>query len=232
MNKVKFYISVALLNFLISAATFSQPIIFESFTDKYEYEFGDTIKIIFSIHNKTDSTITLYFATTCAIDYYIDEFSYLSQFTCLQTPTTIVLNPDTTIVYPINHNNLFYLPKVGIHDFSGILIGYDSLSSIFNVVKATNVIEENLLRKYSLFDNYPNPFNPSTAIKFQIPKSGIVSLKVYDVLGNEVATLVNEEKPAGIYEVDFDGSELTSGIYFYVLASNDFRESKKMVLLK
>lgn len=88
---------------------------------------------------------------------------------------------------------------------------------------------------YELFQNFPNPFNPITKIKFQIPSAsggGFVNLKVYDVLGNEVATLVNEELPAGNYEVDFEGKELTSGIFFYQLKADSFIETKKMILLK
>ncbi|MBT8391571.1 MAG: T9SS type A sorting domain-containing protein, partial [Ignavibacteriaceae bacterium] len=79
--------------------------------------------------------------------------------------------------------------------------------------------EEELPTEFSLSQNYPNPFNPTTNIKYQIPESGFTSLKVYDALGNEVATLVNEELLAGKYEIEFDGNELTSGIYFYQLES-------------
>jgi hypothetical protein len=85
---------------------------------------------------------------------------------------------------------------------------------------------------YSLSQNYPNPFNPSTTIKYSISNAGIVTLKEFDVLGKEVATLVNEEKPAGNYEVEFDGRELTSGVYFYQLKSGEFIQTKKMLLLK
>jgi len=83
-----------------------------------------------------------------------------------------------------------------------------------------------------LEQNYPNPFNPITTIKYQIPVRGFVTIKVYDVLGNEVATLVNEQLPAGEYETDFSGNNLTSGIYFYQLKAENFFETKKMILLK
>jgi len=85
---------------------------------------------------------------------------------------------------------------------------------------------------FSLSQNYPNPFNPGTTISYQLPVNGFVTLKVYDVLGNEVATLENEEKSAGEYEIEFDGSNLTSGIYFYKLQSGSFVETKRMLLLK
>jgi hypothetical protein len=85
---------------------------------------------------------------------------------------------------------------------------------------------------YSLSNNYPNPFNPSTKIEFQIPELSFVSLKVYDVLGNEVATLVNEEKTVGNHTVEFNAANLPSGIYFYQINTGDFVQTKKMVLLK
>ncbi|MGD8306576.1 MAG: T9SS type A sorting domain-containing protein [Ignavibacteria bacterium] len=88
------------------------------------------------------------------------------------------------------------------------------------------------LSDFSLSQNYPNPFNPETKIKFYIPETGFVTLKVYDLLGNEVSILVNDEKTSGNYVVRFDASDLPSGIYFYVIQIWDFVECKKMVLLK
>ena len=90
--------------------------------------------------------------------------------------------------------------------------------------------------QFSLSQNYPNPFNPSTSMQFTIGSKQFVTLKIYDILGKEIATLVNEEKPAGEYEVEFSatggGSNLPSGIYFYQLKAGEFVETKKMVLLK
>ncbi len=85
---------------------------------------------------------------------------------------------------------------------------------------------------YKLEQNYPNPFNPTTNIKFDIPKNTFVSLKVYDVLGKEVAVLINEERNAGSYRVDWNASVYTSGVYFYKLESNGFSETKRMLLVK
>jgi hypothetical protein len=85
---------------------------------------------------------------------------------------------------------------------------------------------------YSLNQNYPNPFNPSTSIGYQITTQSYISLKVFDVLGREVATLVNENKKPGSYEVEFDGSNLSSGLYFYRLQTSNFLETKKLLLLK
>jgi hypothetical protein len=87
-------------------------------------------------------------------------------------------------------------------------------------------------KEFVLYQNYPNPFNPNTVISYQLPVSGNVTLKLYDVLGNEITTLVNEEKQAGVYEVEFDGSSLASGMYLYKLQVGTFVQTKKMILLK
>ena len=86
-------------------------------------------------------------------------------------------------------------------------------------------------RNYALEQNYPNPFNPSTTIRYQIPKDGLVTLKVYDVLGRKVKTLVNSYQSAGEHFVKFDGRGLASGVYFYSLTAGDFSQTKKMILL-
>jgi len=85
---------------------------------------------------------------------------------------------------------------------------------------------------FKLFQNYPNPFNPTTKIDYGIAKNGFVSLKIYDVLGKELKTLVNENKNAGYYSIDFNGSEFSSGVYFYKLESNGFIDVKRMILIK
>ena len=85
---------------------------------------------------------------------------------------------------------------------------------------------------FRLFQNYPNPFNPATSIEYRVGSSEYVTLKVYDLLGREVAILVNEEKHPGNYEVEFDGSNLSSGVYFYQLKAGEFVETKKMIYLK
>jgi hypothetical protein len=85
---------------------------------------------------------------------------------------------------------------------------------------------------FALSQNYPNPFNPATIIRFSIPKNSFVSLKVYDLAGKEISNLINENLTAGIYETDFDGSGITSGVYFYRLQTDDFNDTKRMTLIK
>ena len=86
--------------------------------------------------------------------------------------------------------------------------------------------------EFKLSQNYPNPFNPVTKIQYDLPVTGFVSIKVYDVLGKEVYKLVGEEKKAGRYLVDFDGSSLGSGVYFFRMKVNSFTDTKRMILLK
>jgi hypothetical protein len=93
-------------------------------------------------------------------------------------------------------------------------------------------VNNGIVKNYALLQNYPNPFNPTTTIKFSIPNAGATTLKVFDVLGREVRTLLNEQKNAGSYSVQFDMKNLSSGVYFYRLQSGNFVESKKMILMK
>ena len=114
--------------------------------------------------------------------------------------------------------------------------GYTNLEKYLNelVSNGPNVVEDNAVKKYKfmLYPNFPNPFNPSTAIKFEIASADNVTLKIYNVLGKEIKTLVDEYKPVGIYDVMFSTSNLPSGIYFYRLTAGKYTEIKKMILLK
>jgi hypothetical protein len=121
------------------------------------------------------------------------------------------------------------------------ITNWDQNKGNFLFYNTTNPVyvseEETLPEDFVLYQNYPNPFNPSTKIKFSIPAVGIqhavsVQLKVYDIIGNELTTLVNGEKPAGEYEVKFNAKNLSSGIYFYQLRTGKFIQTKKMLLIK
>lgn len=93
-------------------------------------------------------------------------------------------------------------------------------------------LENNFPNTFTLSQNYPNPFNPSTKISFSVPKKSFVTIKVYDILGKEIAMLINSEKSIGNYELEFNGSSLSSGIYFYRMQAGDFVDTKKLILLK
>ena len=113
--------------------------------------------------------------------------------------------------------------------------GYSFTSAEINVFYSpiTDVIESNeVINKFSLSQNYPNPFNPSTALKYEIPKESYITLKVYDILGREVVTLVNQQQKTGYYEVDWNAVNNSSGIYFYKIQAGEFVATKKMILMK
>jgi Secretion system C-terminal sorting domain len=107
-------------------------------------------------------------------------------------------------------------------------INYNARSAAIGIQQLSTEIPAG----FSLSQNYPNPFNPMTKLKFQMPKSSLVNLKVFDAIGREVTVLVNEVLTAGTYEADWNASVYTSGTYFYRLSSGDFSETKKMVLVK
>jgi photosystem II stability/assembly factor-like uncharacterized protein len=121
-------------------------------------------------------------------------------------------------------------------EFSSWNIGWSGgvNDSVYKWIGLPTDVKKNpvTVNNFSLSQNYPNPFNPSTTINFSVPSSEFVTLKIYDVLGNEVATLLNEEKPAGTYQVSFNASGLSSGVYFYTLTSGNFMATKKLILLR
>ncbi len=131
-------------------------------------------------------------------------------------------NPNGSYILRISDNAA---ADVGNLRAWSIKIDYGTIVGVSNNVTS---IADN----YKLSQNYPNPFNPSTKIDYSIPKSGLVSIKVYDVLGKEVYTLVNEIKNAGSYEAVFNGANFSSGVYFYRIQAGNFVETKKMYLLK
>jgi hypothetical protein len=104
--------------------------------------------------------------------------------------------------------------------------------NIINAITDVRQVKSNIPDRYKLSQNYPNPFNPATNIEFSLPKSSNGTLKVFNILGQEIATLVNENKNAGTYKVDFDASKLTSGIYIYRLDAGSFTSERKMILMK
>ncbi len=106
------------------------------------------------------------------------------------------------------------------------------IPAIKNPTSVDELTDGTIPNVYSLSQNYPNPFNPTTTIKYQIPKEGMVQLKVYDILGREVSTLVNEIQTPGNHKINFDGKYLSSGVYFYRLTSGSFVSTKKFILIK
>jgi cyclophilin family peptidyl-prolyl cis-trans isomerase len=168
--------------------------------------------------------------------------SYTLQVSAFSSFIILIVNQSeiTSTSYQVNgleeNKKLYWRVRGATETYQGMFSEVFS----FTTGSATTINEENNLFKYNLEQSYPNPFNPSTKIKYSIQELSIVKLNVYDVLGNEVTTLVNGQKPAGSYEVKWDASGFPSGIYFYKLqagsispsSGQNFVETKKMVLMK
>jgi hypothetical protein len=141
---------------------------------------------------------------------------------------TKIFEKDSTSITAlcVFHNTLY----IGTGQLMGIpskALGYFTISNVTGVAQSPNVSST-----FALKPNYPNPFNPSTQIAFSITKEGPVSLRVYDILGREVATLVNENRKPGQYTERFDGSRVASGVYMYVLRSSEGHLTSRMLLSK
>jgi hypothetical protein len=152
-------------------------------------------------------------------------------------------NGDSTFQTAVNYGTAVNSISLCAADFDGdndydlavSNYGSENISIIENLAiisDVDNYPETYLPENFSISQNYPNPFNPETKIRYSVPQSSNVILKVFDVLGSEIETLVNEEKGVGTYEVNWSAENLTSGIYFYRLQAGDFVETKKMVLMK
>jgi hypothetical protein len=117
----------------------------------------------------------------------------------------------------------------------GYLLAGTYSQGIFKTAERTTSVDHQINANpvtYALHQNYPNPFNPSTTIGYSLPKAAIVSLQVFNTLGQEVASLVSEHKEAGYHQATWNASNVPSGIYFYRLQAGDFRETRKMILLR
>ncbi len=149
---------------------------------------------------------------------------------------SINLNETKNIPQTINLDPLWDADSLRVVVFvqsTGSQIVYQSATISYNELNVTGLSNDDTVpNKFVLEQNYPNPFNPTTNINFSIPESGLTTLKIYNVLGNEVANLINEELTSGSHVINFDGADLSSGTYFYTLSSGELRETKKMILLK
>ncbi len=177
---------------------------------------GDQVLIMIALM-KGDSAVAVMDSCTFKIDLTI------TQFTNLEFPITYQSNliPDSLIIIV---SSGFVNVQVGTEltiDEIGFINGSSDISS-----------DENLLNEFELFQNFPNPFNPITSIRYQIPVSADVEIKVFDLLGKDVGTLVNEFKNAGKYEINFNANQFSSGVYFYKITAGNFSDTKKMIILK
>lgn len=196
--------------------------------------YGNSGLWVFDVSNPTFPTLAGYiesdgFSTGVAISgsyAYVAYGSIGLQIINISDPA----NPtEAGYYYTVNAANDVALDN----NYAYVAANGDGLYIIQNdLLSEVKEISDKSPKNFNLFDNYPNPFNPSTKIKFSVPKTSYVTLNVYTILGKEVATLINEEIIAGTYEVDFNASDLTSGVYFYTMQAGGFTETKKMILIK
>ncbi len=178
---------------------------------------------------------------------YDSQGNKLSQLLEIWNDSVWVNSTRSLYTYDINYNCTLgelneWLSNSWQPSSGALTIYYNNSTQSLNFTAGTVTVEYttfsdvndeiNISNSFALSQNYPNPFNPCTTILFDIPKSEFVTLKVYDILGTEVTTLVNCFKNAGFYKVNFDGSKLSSGTYFYRLEVGTFSETKKLILLK
>ncbi len=161
---------------------------------------------------KLDTSLTTLFSFSSLIDTANDVFA--SSFVSDKNGNVFI------------SGNLYYTSSYPFYD--------NKYPAVFKLSQLTGIqnIGSTIISDYQLFQNYPNPFNPRTNIKFEVARTGDVRLSVFDVTGREVEVLVNERLNAGTYEARFDGTGLTSGVYFYRMQTRDFTETKKMLLIK
>jgi outer membrane protein assembly factor BamB len=170
-----------------------------------------------------DSEGTVYVGSTLGYYYYAisneGELKWKLPLNDYQVDNTGTISSDGTL----------YL---GVHKVSLVTGQKKTLIAIRDTATVNVHLDNPEIKTYSLSQNYPNPFNPTTSFEYIVTSIELVTLKVYDVLGRELVTLINEEKQPGVYDIEFDGSRLSSGIYYYQLKVDDFIETKKMILLK
>jgi len=127
--------------------------------------------------------------------------------------------------YISNHSDIWYVSVGHLYLYHLAASNFKNVTSIRNKNCKTPKL-------FKLYDNYPNPFNPTTVIRYSIVNMNIVKISVYNAIGQKISTLVNKRQPAGSYSVNFNGSNLAAGIYYYQITVGNFQQTKQMLLLK
>jgi len=246
--KVIFKKSLFIILFLLVPFSFAQDIQIITYgLSKYAPAGTYEIIIDFEVVNISQSDQTVFEVRTLdslpsgwTSSMCIGEFCFSSETDSIATtpPLFTPLQPGDTLATSVhvftdtlaNPTGTAYV-QIEVGTFHNPEIRYP-INFTITTDPSMGVNEAHPINNYSLSQNYPNPFNPSTKINYNVSEPGFVKLKVYNVLGVEVATLINEQKFAGNYTVDFDASRLSSGVYFYSLSVNNFTQTRKMILEK
>ena len=175
-------------------------------------------------------TPTLFWNTATGATHYKVLVSSMITFGFIVDSATVSTNQRQIPAGKLNYNSTYYWKVCGINSF-----GSGPWSDVWNfstIISGIKQISNEIPKEYKLYNNYPNPFNPMTKIRYDLPKGGIIKFVIYDLLGREIETLLNEKHSAGTYEVSFDASNYPSGVYYYKLTTDEFSETRKMILLK
>jgi len=241
-------IKIFILIIYLSMNALSQGIIKKVYTDKTLYTYSETVFITIRAINTSSVQDTLIFPDLCEAYPYVDNNDYLVIFGlgCYLSLSERIIPAQDSIEwgyeYPYPSNPGLFL-SIGQHNVFGhfrliyfnpdtFIISNSDTIDFFVKEGSSSVVNETNQYIYSLEQNYPNPFNPTTIISYQIAKAGQVTLKIFDCLGNEIETTVNEFQNEGLHKAKFEASRLTSGIYFYQLRTAEFILTKKMVVMQ
>lgn len=189
--------------------------------------FTKPIKIVSNPPKKSFAPKERFYYRIESSDFYQDTVKYK----LISAPNGLNLNQEGVLSGVIIKKGIYQVSVRADDSFNNFDIQNFTIT-IDSVISNIDSVQVQTPSSYALFQNYPNPFNPSTIIRFKTTESGVVNLKVYDILGREVIVLLNEFKSAGNYDVKFNAINLASGIYFYALRSNNFFAIKKMSLIK
>ena len=183
------------------------------------YAFGrykaDENDLTFPIHNFSGNTITNPMITSGNTGLPLGTYKL----------TDMITGNDAGVLFVNAGGSIYSTPNISLGAYSSAILKAEILTGI-------NQNNQNVLKSFNLYQNFPNPFNPSTTINYTLPKAGNVKLTLYNALGSKVAVIVNEHKPAGNYSVQFNAGNLPSGIYLYRLESGNYSDAKKFILLK
>jgi hypothetical protein len=246
MKELFKYLSIALMIslFIVVGKSFAQDITFEPHDTILSDTLGAEIIFLIDVTNvsQTDQTV---FVLRTIDDLPADWTSSLCFDLCFAPFVDSIATDSTFGSTPLSPGET---REVSLHVFPVMNEGtanvqlqagtFDNpenrITTDFTAIVSTTSVEndDEQPNEYFLTQNYPNPFNPSTKISYGVQEAGVVTIKVYNILGSEVTTLVNEHKAAGNYEVSFGESELASGIYIYRLTANNFIQTRKMILEK
>lgn len=194
-------------------------VVYNSYTSKYYLFYSGGVFLYWKIGYATADSFSGPWTKDPSIMLDVTPGGWDSQTAAFPS---VLYDPDDAIY------KMWYMGAGSLPNLSGGAIGYATAPLVTGITGE----QINQLFSYSLCQNYPNPFNPCTKIQFTIPKTSWVQIKVYDVLGNEITTLIEEEKPAGTYDLTWNAAKLPSGIYFYQFRAESFIETKKMILMK